>query len=47
MTVVLTVMSGIDPHTISESQSCGLGQTVAVDSVVSSMSHFQLMRLLV
>jgi hypothetical protein len=52
MTVVLTVMSNMDPHTISETcdgfwllvgvgQSCGLGQATTVDSVVGSMSRFE------
>jgi hypothetical protein len=50
MIVVLTVMSGMDPHTIrviwdgtvgklGASQSCFLGQTFIVDSMVCSMSH--------
>jgi hypothetical protein len=52
MTVMLTVMSGMDPHTISwnqgwvwfgceSGQSYCLGQTTAVDSVVGSMSRFE------
>jgi hypothetical protein len=53
MTVVLTVMSNMDPDTIREtwvgmdgswesvSQSCVLGQTTTVDSMVGSMSHFE------
>jgi hypothetical protein len=49
---MLTVMSGMDPHTISwnqgwvwfgceSGQSYCLGQTTAVDSVVGSMSRFE------
>jgi hypothetical protein len=52
MIAVLMVMSGMGPHTISEtwdvfgcwlgvSQSCGVDQTTVVDSVVGSMSCFE------
>jgi hypothetical protein len=52
MTVVLTVMSGMDPHTIRVTrmggldvgmvgQSVLLGRTTVVDSVAGSMSHFK------
>jgi hypothetical protein len=52
MTVVLTVMSGMDPHTIRVTrmggldvgmvgQSVLLGRTTIVDSVAGSMSHFK------
>jgi hypothetical protein len=52
MTAVLTVMSGMDPHTIRETWfgtvgmlgwlvSCSLGRTTTVDSVVGLMSCFE------
>jgi hypothetical protein len=52
MTVMLTVMSGMDPHTIRVTwvgmvgmlevgQSCHLGQATAVDYVVCSMSRLE------
>jgi hypothetical protein len=52
MTVMLTVMSGMDPHTISWNlgwvwfgwefgQSCYLGRSTVVDSVVCSMLRFR------
>jgi hypothetical protein len=51
MTVVLMIISGMDPHTIiwnlrwiwfgwESGESYYLGRTTAVDSVVGSMSHF-------
>jgi hypothetical protein len=55
MTTMPTVMSGMDPHTISETwdgfgcwlgvgQSCGLGRTTVVDFVVGSMSCSEVKR---
>jgi hypothetical protein len=55
MIVMLTVMSGIDHHTISETwvvfgywlgvgESYCLGQSTAVDFVVWSMLHFEVKR---
>jgi hypothetical protein len=49
MTVMLTVMSGMDPHMIRVTWigmvewliSLLLGQTTKVDSVVGSMSHLK------
>jgi hypothetical protein len=52
MTVVLTVMSGMDPHMIrltwigmvgmlGAGQSCILGRAITVDSVECSMSHLK------
>jgi hypothetical protein len=52
MTVVLTVMSGMDPHTIRVTgigmvgmlgvgQSRPLGSAIVVDSVVCSMLHLE------
>jgi hypothetical protein len=52
MTVVLTVLSGMDPHTIRVTrigmvgmlgvgQSRVLGRAATVDSMVCSMSHFK------
>jgi hypothetical protein len=52
MTAMLTITSGMDPHTIritwvgmigksGVGQSCTLGRATAVDSVVCSMPHFE------
>jgi hypothetical protein len=51
MTAVLMIMSGMDPHTITETWigmvgcwelvSCSLRQTIALDSLVGSMSRFK------
>jgi hypothetical protein len=52
MTVMLMVMSGMDPHTIRVTwvgnvgmlrvgQSCTLGRSTVVDSMVCSMSHLE------
>jgi hypothetical protein len=59
MTVVVTVVSGMNPHMISGnlgvglddglgvSQSCGLSQATTVDTMVGLMSRSEVMRLLV